>query len=108
MCYCKERNSFQIVVLTFQDAVHRIKQNFNKEFSTVYEKKEQEIAKIKDKNKRIRKIIEDLELDNEIYEPELGVIEKPEKLLFVEDSEVSEKELHFNHSKDTGFCTNEI
>ena len=75
--------------LTFQDAIYRIKEDFNKEFNSVYEKKEQEIAKIKDKNKRIRKIVEDLEVDIEIYEPELGVIEKPENLLFVEDHEVS-------------------
>ena len=77
------------LLLTFQDAIYRIKEHFNKEFDSVYERKEQEIAKIKDKNKRIRKIVEDLEVDIEIYEPELGVIEKPENLLFVDDHEVS-------------------
>ena len=77
------------LLLTFQDAIYRIKQHFNKEFGSVYERKEQEIAKIKEKNKRIRKIVEDLEVGIEIYEPELGVIEKPENLLFVDDHEVS-------------------
>ena len=77
------------LLFIFQDAIYRIKENFNKEFCSVYERKEQEIVKIKDKNRRIRKIVEDLEVDIEIYEPELGVIEKPENLLFVEDHEVS-------------------
>ncbi len=45
--------------------------------------------KIKDKNKRIRKIMEDLDISQEVADPQLSIIEKPEKLLVVEDSEVS-------------------
>ena len=71
-----------------QDAIHRIKETFNKEFSDVFAKKENEISKIKEKNKRIRKIVADLNLGDEIYEPALGPIEKPEMLLKVEDDEV--------------------
>lgn len=63
---------------------------FNKNFDEVFLKKEQEIQKIKEKNKRIRKIIEDLNLpDNEVYEPELGPIEKPEMMLTTADDEAS-------------------
>lgn len=51
-------------------------------------KKEQEIAKIAEKNKRIRKIIADLEVVEEVIEPTLGVAEKPETLLTVTDDEV--------------------
>ena len=51
-------------------------------------KKEQEISKIKDKNKRIKKIIADLDLVEEVIEPSMGVAEKPETLLTVEDDEV--------------------
>ena len=61
---------------------------FNKEFEDLYVKKEQEISKIKDKNKRIRKIIADLGVVEEIIEPAMGVAEKPETLLTVDDSEV--------------------
>ena len=61
---------------------------FNKEFEELYVKKEQEISKIKDKNKRIRKIIADLDVVEEIIEPAMGVAEKPETLLTVDDSEV--------------------
>ena len=75
-------------LFTIQDAIHRIKKTFNKEFDQTFTKKESEINKIKDKNKRIRKILEDLNMDPEIYEPELGSIEKPEMLLTVADSEV--------------------
>ena len=71
-----------------QDAIHRVKKHFNKEFESVYEKKEQEIGKIREKNKRIRKIMEDLDITQDVGDPELSIIEKPEKLLVVEDSEV--------------------
>ena len=71
-----------------QDAIHRIKETFNKEFNDVFAKKENEISKIKDKNKRIRKIVADLNLGDVIYEPVMGPVEKPEMLLKVEDDEV--------------------
>ena len=61
---------------------------FNKEFDEVFQRKEQEIVKIKEKNKRIRKIIEDLGLQDDVFEPEMGVIEKPEMLLTTTDDEV--------------------
>ncbi len=77
------------LMFSFQDAIHKIKENFNKDFVAVYERKEVEIDKIKEKNKRIRKIVEDLDMDTEIFEPSMGIVEKPEQLLFVEDHEVS-------------------
>ena len=74
----------------FQDAIYRIKQVFNKDFDDLYVKKEQEISKIKEKNKRLRKIIADLEVVEEVIEPSLGIAENPETLLTVEDSEVGQ------------------
>ena len=76
------------VLFSLQDAIHRIKLVFNKEFEELFVKKEQEISKIKDKNKRIKKIIADLDVVEEIIEPSMGVAEKPETLLEVDDSEV--------------------
>lgn len=64
---------------------------FNLEFDEVYQKKEQEIAKIKEKNKRISKILSDLDLEEPMVEPVMSVYEKPERLLTVEDSEVREQ-----------------
>ncbi|XP_076460305.1 cilia- and flagella-associated protein 43-like [Babylonia areolata] len=77
----------QIVLL--EDAIHRIKVSFNKDFDDVFAKKEQEIGKIKEKNKRISKILNDLDLKETIVEPQLSVHERPEQLLTVDDSEVT-------------------
>ena len=76
-----------------QDVIHRIRESFNKEFVDVYEKKQQEMGKIKEKNKRINKIHQDLHLKSTVVDPELGEIERPELLLVVQDEEVC-KEIH--------------
>ena len=74
--------------MCIQDHIYRIKLQYNKEFGEVYNKKEQEISKINEKNKRIRKIMDDLSITDPLYTPELGPIEKPEMLLTTQDSEV--------------------
>ena len=51
-------------------------------------KKELELAKIKEKNKRIKKILDDIGVTDPIYEPEMGSVEKPEMLLTTTDDEV--------------------
>ena len=73
----------------FQDVIHRIQQTFNRAFDDVFEKKEQEIAKVKEKNRRIRKIMYDLGMAAEVDDPQMGPIEQPDMLLTVTDSEVS-------------------
>jgi len=54
----------------------------------VFAKKELELTKIKEKNKRIKKILDDIGVFDPIYEPEMGSIEKPEMLLSTSDDEV--------------------
>lgn len=71
-----------------QDAIYRIKVAFNKEFDEVFKQKEAEIKRVKEKNDRIRKILGDLEIDENVFEPEMSVDEKPELLLEVKDGEV--------------------
>ncbi|XP_033122449.1 cilia- and flagella-associated protein 43-like isoform X2 [Anneissia japonica] len=83
----QERN--QIILL--QDAVYRIKVAFNSEFDEVYRQKEQEIARIEERNTRISKILKDLNSTEELWKPEMDEDEKPEKLLIVEDKEVKVK-----------------
>ncbi|XP_005104481.2 cilia- and flagella-associated protein 43 [Aplysia californica] len=85
--HTREQKVSQIVLL--EDAIHRIKEAFNKEFNEVFGKKEQEISKVKDKNKRIAKIIEYLGLEESVDEPAMSVAEKPELLLEVADSEIT-------------------
>ncbi|CAD5121750.1 DgyrCDS10227 [Dimorphilus gyrociliatus] len=82
----REQKMNQIVLL--KDAIYRIKQTFNKEFDEIYTKKETEISKINEKNKRIKKILSDLDLHEEIFCPSFGPIEKPELLLTVHDDEI--------------------
>ncbi|XP_071090035.1 cilia- and flagella-associated protein 43-like isoform X1 [Haliotis cracherodii] len=84
--HTREQKTTQIILL--EDAIHRIKNTFNKEFDEVFGKKEQEISKIKEKNKRIVKIMEDLDIKEEVMDYELSALEKPEMLLTVDDSEV--------------------
>ncbi|XP_062576681.1 cilia- and flagella-associated protein 43-like isoform X2 [Saccostrea cucullata] len=84
--HTRDQKVSQIVLL--EDAIYRIKNTFNKEFDEVYQKKLSEIAKIKDKNKRIVKILQDLDLQEDMVSPELSIYEDPESLLKVEDHEV--------------------
>ena len=76
----------QIVLL--QDAIFRIKENFNREFEQVMQRKLQEIGKIKEKNQRLNQIYTDLNDEKTIKEPTLTEIENPEMLFEVKDDEV--------------------
>ena len=72
-----------------QDAIFRIKVAFNRDFDDVFRKKEQEICKIREKNKRITVILNDFSFDECCVVPEFSVLEKPELLFTVNDDEVS-------------------
>ncbi|XP_076101520.1 cilia- and flagella-associated protein 43-like isoform X10 [Mytilus galloprovincialis] len=84
--HTREQKINQIILL--EDAIHRIKVAFNKEFADIHLKKVSEIGKIKEKNKRIKKIMDDIDLDEEIFLPLLSIYEEPEQLLEVKDEEV--------------------
>lgn len=73
---------------TLQSMVYTTKQSFNRAFQDLFAKKEQEIGKIKEKNRRIRKILRDLMLPVDVIDPELTAVEKPELQLNVTDGEV--------------------
>lgn len=66
-----------------------MKTAFNTEFEAVYKQKEQEISRIRDKNKRITEIMNKLELQETLWEPTLTDNERPERALAVSDSEVT-------------------
>ena len=76
-------------ILFSQDCIYRLKETFNVEFSECFRAKENEIARIREKNVRISKIINQLKLDDTLVEPSLGVDEQPERLLTVGESEVT-------------------
>ncbi len=81
------------MLICLQDAIYRIKETFNKSFDEIYKQREQEIARINEKNQRISKILEDLHSNDEMWQPQMDSFEKPEKLLTVEENEVNIKEI---------------
>lgn len=72
-----------------QNCIYRVREHFNKEFDDVMRQKVNEIARIKEKNMRIAKILSQLKLSDPLVQPSLGVLEEPERLLVVEDSAVT-------------------
>lgn len=65
-----------------------VRENFNTDFDEVMRSKINEIARIKEKNVRISKIISQLKLDDPLVQPSLSELEEPERLLVVEESEI--------------------
>ncbi|KFO69529.1 WD repeat-containing protein 96, partial [Cuculus canorus] len=84
--HTREQKVNQIVLL--KDIIYKVKTAFNKEFDIVARQKEQEIARVKERNLRIREILEQLDLQLEVWEPALTDDEIPERALTVQDSEI--------------------
>ncbi|CAH1259175.1 CFAP43 [Branchiostoma lanceolatum] len=84
--HTREQKINQVVLL--KDAIYRMKEAFNKQFESVAQMKQQEMVRIKERNARITKILDDLDLAEAAWQPALTIDEQPEKLLVVEDSEV--------------------
>lgn len=91
--------TFVIMVypVLFQDVIYKVKTAFNTEFDRVVQQKKQEIARVKERNLRIREILAQLDLQVEVWEPALTDDEVPERAFTVQDSEVSEKEIFLFH-----------
>ncbi|XP_052533882.1 cilia- and flagella-associated protein 43 isoform X1 [Tympanuchus pallidicinctus] len=84
--HSREQKVNQIVLL--KDIIYKVKTAFNKEFDIVAQQKEQEIARIKERNIRIREILRQLDLQVEVWEPSLTCDEKPDQVFTVQDSEI--------------------
>ena len=74
--------------MLIQDAIFKIKENFNKEFEQVMQRKQQEMSKVKEKNQRIKQIYIDLDENKQLKEAILSEIENPEMLFEVKDEEI--------------------
>ncbi|XP_072247694.1 cilia- and flagella-associated protein 43 [Leuresthes tenuis] len=81
-----EQRITQIILL--QDVIYRIKTAFNTEFEALHQLKVQELRRIRDRNKHIREIMMDLDMNQELWEPSLTDGEWPERLLTVDNSEI--------------------
>lgn len=85
--FTREQKMTQIALV--QEAIFNIKENFNKEFELIMQRKNQEIAKIKEKNMRLKQIYVDLNENKQLVEPKFGDAENPEILFEVKDEEVT-------------------
>ncbi|XP_028458704.1 cilia- and flagella-associated protein 43 isoform X2 [Perca flavescens] len=81
-----EQRIAQTILL--QDVIYRIKTAFNTDFEAVHRQKVQEVNRVRDRNRHIRKILLELDMNEDLWEPSLTVSEQPEKLLTVDDSEI--------------------
>lgn len=74
-----------------QDMIYRVKTAFNAEFNTVHRQKVQELSRMRDRNKQIKEIMAELEINEKLWEPSLDDSEWPERLFTVDDSEVTDR-----------------
>lgn len=84
--HSREEKVNQIILL--KDIIYKVKTAFNSEFDAAYKQKEFELARVKEKNVRIKEIISYLDLGENVWQPEFEDCEKPERTLIVENSEV--------------------
>lgn len=73
-----------------QDVIYRIKTAFNSDFDAVHKQKVQELNRVRDRNRHIRDIMLELDMNERLWEPSLTDSEQPERLLTVDDSEVTD------------------
>ncbi|XP_076599514.1 cilia- and flagella-associated protein 43 [Chaetodon auriga] len=82
-----EQRINQIILL--QDVIYRIKTAFNADFEAVHRQKVQELNRVKERNRHIRGIVLELDMTEKLWEPSLTISERPERLLTVDDSEMT-------------------
>ncbi|XP_061602161.1 cilia- and flagella-associated protein 43 [Cololabis saira] len=81
-----EQRNNQIIML--QGVIYRIKTAFNADFEALHRQKVQELKYIGDRNRRIRDIMLELDINQELWEPSLIDSEWPERVLTVDNSEI--------------------
>ncbi|KAM6182221.1 cilia- and flagella-associated protein 43 [Erethizon dorsatum] len=91
--HSREEKINQIVLL--KDIIYKVKTAFNNDFDAAYQQKEFEISRVKERNVRIKEIISDLDLGEQVWQPEFEDCEKPERTFVVENSEIKAPR-HFN------------
>ncbi|KAI1236217.1 Cilia- and flagella-associated protein 43, partial [Lamprotornis superbus] len=96
--HTKEQKLNQTILL--KDIIYKVKTAFNEEFDTVVQQKEQEIARVKERNLKIQEILEQLELQVEVWEPVLTDDEMPERALTVQDSEIKAEKYMTQEEKE--------
>ncbi|XP_022258701.1 cilia- and flagella-associated protein 43-like [Limulus polyphemus] len=83
----REQKSQQIILL--KEVIYEIKKEFNRKFDALYQEKVKEVGRIQERNKRIKEILNDLGREESVFEPSWDVEEETERLLVVEDEEIT-------------------
>ncbi|KAL9846804.1 cilia- and flagella-associated protein 43 isoform 3-T3 [Geothlypis trichas] len=96
--HTKEQKLNQTILL--KEVIYKVKAAFNEEFDIVVQKKEQEIARVKERNLKIQEILEQLDLQVELWEPVLTDDEMPERVLTVQDSEIKAEKYMTQEEKE--------
>ncbi|XP_071302063.1 cilia- and flagella-associated protein 43 isoform X1 [Agelaius tricolor] len=96
--HTKEQKLHQTILL--KDVIYKVKAAFNEEFNIVLQKKEQEIARVKERNLKIQEILQQLDLQVELWEPGLTDDEMPERVLTVQDSEIKAEKYMTQEEKE--------
>ncbi|XP_073760330.1 cilia- and flagella-associated protein 43 [Callorhinus ursinus] len=89
--HSREEKINQIILL--KDVIYKVKTAFNNEFDAAYKQKEFEVARVKERNVRIKEIILDLDLEEVVWQPEFDNCEKPERTLIVENKEITAQKM---------------
>lgn len=76
--------------LRMQDVIYRIKAAFNADFEALHRQKLQEVSRVRERNRHIREITLELDMNEKLWEPSLTASEQPERLLTVDHSEVTD------------------
>ncbi|XP_065649701.1 cilia- and flagella-associated protein 43 isoform X4 [Hydra vulgaris] len=83
----KVQKKEQIILL--KDCVYKIKEKFNKQFNEMWNMKVQEIKRINERCTRMKKIIKDLDLNENTIEVGVDSDEEPDRIFDVRDNEIS-------------------
>ncbi|XP_060027355.1 cilia- and flagella-associated protein 43 [Erinaceus europaeus] len=95
--HSREEKINQIILL--KDIIYKVKTVFNNEFDAAYKQKEFEIARVKERNVRIKEIIADLDLEETVWQPEFDDDERPERTFLVKPSEIRAQRFVFPWQK---------
>ncbi|XP_041271676.1 cilia- and flagella-associated protein 43 [Onychostruthus taczanowskii] len=96
--HTKEQKLNQTILL--KDVIYKVKTAFNEEFDMVVQQKEQEIARVKERNLKIQELLEQLDLQVEVWEPVLTDEEMPERVFTVQDSEIKAEKYMTQEEKE--------
>lgn len=80
-----------------QDAIYCVKTAFNADFEALHRQKVQEVNRVRERNRHIREIMMELDMNEKLWEPSLTNSEQPERLLSVDDSEVTDPPLEISN-----------